>query len=353
MTSIGCRAGHPLRGPTLEEAIEVGAWAPLEQLEKNAKRRLSAAPPTTGSALGTPRRWEGRSPMASPPSSPTQSQAKLHFGLTHASRPLQPSPRNSSPAARGQSMRSGRSWTPIMQRHVHLDSWAPAACTSTAHVSKMADVTEKFHKKAVGDNNTRRVNAHAALLRMLARESEAANEPPPDPAETVRQRTQRKELRADADRWKMRPPNQATYEQEHAAALNSSAVIMGPRELAASWAANERQGSSNTGWTQGFAASARGRTNIYAHRAARNRSHTARETGNSTSPSDTTAGAHVAPEHSRGAVSWAPPHAGTPRSPQARQNAAMSPSARAEAEVMRQLLGDDAVVGLGHGSMPW
>ncbi len=281
MTSIGCRAGHPMPGPSLEESIELGSWAPLGQMERAAKRRLAAAEHahagTSRQASAAPRRWEGRSPMATPPTVSALQQAHLLFGRTHTSRPEQPSPRLPSQAARGHSMRRGRSWTPIMQRHHHLDSWEPAARTSTRHMSKLADVSEKFRKKPVGDINTRRINAHAALLRMLTRESKAACEPTPDPREDARRRLERREQRADEHRWTLRPPNQATREQQHAAAVNGSARMMDSRELAASWAANETHNSSNNGWSLGFAASARGRSNIYAHRdAARSRSLTER-----------------------------------------------------------------------------
>jgi hypothetical protein len=340
MTSIGCRAGHPMRGPSLEESIELGSWAPLEQMERRAAKRrpapaerAHAGTPRQQQASGTPRRWEGRSPMATPPTVSALRQAHLLFGRTHATRPEQPSPRSPSQAARGHSMRCGRSWSPIMQRHHHLDSWEPAACTSTRHVSKLADVSEKFHKKPVGDNNSRRVNAHAALLRMLAKESKAACEPPADPREEVRRRLERREQRANEDRWALRPPNEATHEQQHAAAVNGSAKLMDARELAASWAANETHGSSNNGWTLGFAASARGRSSIYAHRdAARSRSLTERldEPRNG---SRRPAVADRTPQ-SHGQLLGSHTHSGEPRSPDWAATAA-----QAEAEVLRQLLG--------------
>lgn len=340
MASIGCRAGHPVRGPSLEEAIELGSWAPLEQMERKAKRcgLLQQAQPTTprpSQTLATPVRWEGRSPMASPMSVPSQPQAHLLFGRTHTSRPEQPSPRESSQAARGYSMRSGRSWTPIMQRHQHLDSWEPAARTSTRHVSKMADVSEKFHKKPIGDNNTRRFNARAALLRMLVNESKAACEPPSDPREKMRRRLQRREARAEANRWKLQPQHQATYEQEYAAAVNKSAVLMNTRELAASWAANDSNVSSSTGWSQGFAASARGRSNIYAHRdATRNQSLTERASRAAYIEGDSALQPTVG---TIGRLS----HNGMPHPPN--RDATLSLAAQAEAQVMRQLVGNAAV----------
>ena len=349
-TSIGCRAGHPTRGPSLEVAMSVGTHAPLDQMLRNARERNAASPATGVTPLtwgsspkppATPRRWEGRSPIASPPSSPTSAQARMLFGRTHASRPQQPSPRLASPAARGQQNHSGRSWTPIMQRHVHLDSWEPKQATTSATVSKLADVTTKFHKKPVGDNNTRRVNAHAALLRMLAREAQEGAEPSPDPEiAAVAMRTMRLEDRADADRWFMQPPNEATMLLDASKLLNRNAEVMGTRELAGSWAENELAPSSSAGWSQGFAASSRGRTNIYAHRAAAARPPlhdspaptppSARRSARSGMGSGGVYAAHPA----GGMVGWA----GTPHSPRI-----MSPGTCAEAEAMRQLLGSGSV----------
>lgn len=328
MTSIGCRAGHPLRGPSLEESIELGSWAPLEELERRANRQPSyelwrTTMPKQALA-GTPGRWEGRAPMPTPLSVSAQPQAQLLFGRTHATRPEQPSPRAPSQAARGHSMRFGRSWTPIMQRYHHLDSWEPAAKTSTAYVSKLADVSAKDHKKPVGDNNTRRLNAHAALLRMLAKESVAACEPPPDPRVAVRQRLERQEIRAEAERWALCPPDQATCAQQHAAAVNRSAVVMSSRQLASSWAANETHRSSTTGWSQGFAASARGRTNIYAHRSA-TRSLTDRSSNDRRAELGT---AQTPNEQSCSSMPHPPDRARR-----------LDPAACAEAEVLRQLLG--------------
>lgn len=342
MTSIGCRAGHPVRGPSLEESMELGSWAPLEQLERAAKRRLvragqSSRTPrqpsgTPRQSSGAPVRWEGRSPMVSPPVVSARLQAHMLFGRTHATRPEQPSPRTPSQAARGHSMRCGRSWTPIMQRHQHLDSWEPAARTSTTHMSKLSDISGRLHQKPVGDINTRRLNAHAALLRNLVKESKARSEPPPDPREEARRRLRRREMRADAARWDMRSPDQATLEQQEAAAMNGSAAILDERELAASWAANETNKSSSTGWSQGFAASARGRSNIYAHRnAARSRSLTDRSGERRTGA----ALACRAPRPLDELLSW-PPHSGTPRPPD--RAATTSPATRAEAEALRQLL---------------
>lgn len=328
--------------------MAVGTHATLAQMEiqHSARRRSNAARPalTWGSSPkppATPRRWEGRSPIASPPSSPTSAQARLIFGRTHADRPQQPSPRLASPAARGQQNHSGRSWTPIMQRHVHLDSGEPKQATTTACISKLADVTTKFHKKPVGDNNTRRVNAHNALLRMLAREAEEAQDPAPDPeVAAAAMCTARLAARADADCWHMRAPNAATIRLDAAKSLNRNAAMMGPRELAGSWTENELVPSSNTGWSQGFAASSRGRTNIYAHR----------EAAAAAVPLDDTPTPPSARRSARGGTSSSQGYAaadaggrmlgwaGTPRSARV-----MSPGAYAEAETMWQLLGSGGV----------
>ena len=346
MTSIGCRAGHPVRGPSLEESMELGSWAPLEQLERAATRRAAGQPSRTPrQSSGTPRqssdapvRWAGCSSIVSAPIVSARLQAHMLFGRTHATRPEQPSPRTASHAARGHSLRCGRSWTPIMQRHQHLDSWEPAARTSTTHMSKLADISGRLHQKPVGDINTRRLNAHAALLRNLVKESKARSEPPPDPQEEARRRLQRREMRSAAARWDMRSPDQATLEQQHAAAVNGSAAIMDERQLAASWAANETNKSSNTGWSQGFAASARGRSNIYAHRnAARTRCLTERSGERRTEA----AVACRAPQPLDALLSW-PSHSGTPRPPD--RAATLSPATHAEAEALRQLLGNAKAV---------
>jgi len=291
----------PNRGPTTEESLAVGTFVAIPELEQRVHRRIKRSmeprPPPR-----PPARWEG-SPRAAP-----SARAALFFD----------------------SPRSSRQWTPIMQRDAHLDSWTPKAATTTRRIAELADVSDHNHAKPVGDPNTRRVKAHAALLRNIRREAEAAAAGPPDPAAQRRFRETRREERAAQDRWTMRPASPRAAAAAAETSISDRELeaehSLTHRELAASWARGEQHPSSSAGWSQGFAAAARGSTHIYAHRtlaSGRRAAHPARTSSRSGSGSSV-------------ASSWGMPTAAHPPA-----DGVMSPGTQAEQIALQKLLEQD------------